>query len=208
MIPKADFFALLAVTLAAVSGLSITLSEPFVAPEAEPVFTFDNAQEKALFHLIEQEFGSFTHPHLSDSWQQELVGSLRQGRLVYQVQCLHCHGSDGGAETPTARLLTPPPRNFSLGAVRYQSTEPGSPPLRADLMQTVVHGIANTSMSSFARLSAAERNAAVDYVLYLLIRGAVWNQALAMLESTSPEEAFAIAMQTQKARWASAEGMR
>lgn len=201
-LPKADALALILVAIAAVGGLGLTLMRPFLAPEAEPVFTFDDAQQEELFRLLENEFGRFTAPKLSDDWLPDGAGDLARGRTVYEVQCLNCHGGEGGAETPTARLLKPPPRNFSLGVAAYKETPFGNPPHRDDLQKTVTEGIPATSMSSFAGLEEADRHAAVDYVMYLMIRGQVWNEALAQLDRFSPEAAFFWARDTQKSRWA------
>lgn len=202
-LPKADALALLLVALAALGGLSLTLTRPFLAPEAEPVFTFDDAQQEELFHLLEAEFGKFTAPKLSDDWLPDGAGNLSLGRTVYEVQCLNCHGGDGGAETPTARLLKPPPRNFSLGVVAFKGTPYGSPPHRDDLRKTVKEGIPATSMSSFEGLEEADRHAAVDYVLYLMIRGVVWNESLQLLDHMAPWEALAATLETQRPRWSS-----
>jgi len=200
-LPKADALALLLVVLAASGGLGLTLTRPFLAPEAEPVFTFDDAQQEALFHLVASEFGEFTAPRLSDDWLPQGAGNLAHGRAVYEVQCLNCHGGDGGAETPTARLLKPPPRNFSLGVAAYQQTPFGNPPHRDDLRRTVREGIPATSMSSFAGLEEADRDAAVDYVMYLMIRGMVWNESLQLLDDLTPQDALAATLERQRLRW-------
>lgn len=39
--------------------------------------------------------------------------SLEVGRRIYGKECAHCHGVDGQANTEVARVLNPPPRNFS-----------------------------------------------------------------------------------------------
>ena len=204
-ITKADVLPLTLVIIAAVIGLGLSVTRPFLAPDEEPIFTFENAQQEKLFALVQGEFGLFTAPTMSDDWLPEGAGDLLTGRGVYQVQCIHCHGSEGGAETYTARMLNPPPRNFSLGAVVRTSTPPGHPPLRDDIRMLVKDGIPNTSMSSFAGLSDADRFAVSDYVMYLLIRGAVWNQALVQLNQLSPDAAFEAALGEQKARWSHPE---
>jgi mono/diheme cytochrome c family protein len=38
---------------------------------------------------------------------------LERGRTVYEQHCTTCHGADGRAETPVARMLVPRPRNFA-----------------------------------------------------------------------------------------------
>ena len=200
-ITKADVLPLALVALASVVGLTLAMTKPFLAPNEEPVFLFDNAQQEELFGLVRNEFGLFTQPTLADAWLPQGSGNLKEGRKVYEVQCLHCHGSDGGAETITANLLNPPPRDFSLGAIVRSSTPPGHPPLRDDVRMLVLEGVPNTSMKGFEGLAEADRHAAADYVMYLLIRGAVWNHALTLLEGETPQSAFDITVDEQKLRW-------
>lgn len=205
-LPKADRIALAVVAAAAFTGMGLTLTKPYRAPDAEPIYTFDSQEQEDLFTLISSEFGAFTQPMVDISWYDGPFADLDYGRKVYVVNCLHCHGGDGGADTPTAALLTPPPRNFSLGISTHQSTPFGRPPLRSDLQRTVLEGVPSTSMSEFSALSEEERNAAVDYVWYLMIRGAVWHRALNLLGTHSPAEAFVEAMDTEKARWTNPMG--
>ncbi|MDA1113777.1 MAG: cytochrome c [Planctomycetota bacterium] len=200
-----DVIALGLVVIATVFGLSLSVTKPFLAPDAEPVFTFEDRVQEELFRLVENEFGLFTAPTMDDSWLPDGAGNLSVGREVYQVQCIHCHGSDGSAETYTARILNPPPRNLSLGAIVHTSTGPGNPPLRNDVRRLIRDGVPNTSMSSFSGLSEAEQNAAADYVMYLLVRGSVWHLALTKLDPLAPSDAFANAVAEQKARWSSSE---
>lgn len=39
--------------------------------------------------------------------------SIEVGRRVYARECASCHGPDGRADTAVAKVLNPPPRNFS-----------------------------------------------------------------------------------------------
>lgn len=39
--------------------------------------------------------------------------SLEVGRRIYARECANCHGADGRADTEVARVLNPPPRNFT-----------------------------------------------------------------------------------------------
>lgn len=42
------------------------------------------------------------------------------GKQVYQTRCSPCHGPDGKADTPTAKALTPKPRDHTDGAYMNQ----------------------------------------------------------------------------------------
>jgi cytochrome c oxidase cbb3-type subunit 3 len=39
--------------------------------------------------------------------------SLEVGRRIYARECAYCHGADGRADTEVAKVLNPPPRDFS-----------------------------------------------------------------------------------------------
>ncbi len=92
---------------------------------------------------------------------------------LYREHCILCHGIAGNGLGATSRLLNPYPRDFRLGKFKFKSTPIGSRPTRGDLRQLLQHGIAGTSMPSFARLPEDDIEALVDYVIYLSIRGEV-----------------------------------
>ncbi|MEM9703113.1 MAG: c-type cytochrome, partial [Planctomycetota bacterium] len=50
---------------------------------------------------------------------------LSDGRALYTVHCMHCHGSTGAGDGPTAKYLHPLPRDYRLGKYKFIST--GSP---------------------------------------------------------------------------------
>jgi mono/diheme cytochrome c family protein len=39
--------------------------------------------------------------------------SLEVGRRIYEKECAYCHGADGRADTEVAKVLNPPPLNFT-----------------------------------------------------------------------------------------------
>ncbi|MGQ4807715.1 hypothetical protein NKDENANG_01070 [Candidatus Entotheonellaceae bacterium PAL068K] len=53
---------------------------------------------------------------LGRSLDAEVPGDREAGKVLYQQRCAPCHGPDGKANTPTARALTPKPRDHSNGA--------------------------------------------------------------------------------------------
>ncbi len=194
-IPKADSIPLSIVAVATVVGLYLTIAGTFVGAAIEPIYDFSSDNEEELFALMTDEFGGFLDPTMSGDWA---LDSLPEGRAVYEVQCIHCHGTDGHARTSTAKLLTPPPRDFSLGVVKFTSTPVGLPATREDLKRTIVEGVPSTSMSSFMGLEDGQVESVTNYAMYLLIRGAVWSDAVKRLEQSSPIEAFAQAMAHQR----------
>lgn len=48
------------------------------------------------------------------------ASNVDAGKQVYQTRCSPCHGPDGKADTPTAKALTPKPRDHTDGAYMNQ----------------------------------------------------------------------------------------
>lgn len=99
--------------------------------------------------------------------------SLADSSALYRVECLHCHGVEGGGDGASAHYLDPRPRDFRHGVFKYTALAQPSRPRRADLMRTLDDGLNGTSMPSFARLSRGERHGLADYVRLLAVRGEV-----------------------------------
>lgn len=96
---------------------------------------------------------------------------LKEGRNLYMVHCLHCHGVSGDGNGPTARFLNPRPRDYRQGTFKFTSTLTGLKPRREDLQTTLEHGIPGTTMPSFVLLGDENLGLIVDYVRWLSIRG-------------------------------------
>lgn len=90
---------------------------------------------------------------------------------LYRRHCARCHGVSGDGYGPTARYQAPYPRNFQPGIFKFKSSARGMPPTEEDLLATLQHGLPGTAMPSFALLTDVERQALVQYVRYLSIRG-------------------------------------
>ena len=102
----------------------------------------------------------------------------RVERGLYRKHCVQCHGITGDGAGPAATLLAPYARYFRRGTFKFKSTPIGSKPTKADLVHTIEHGIAGTSMPAFAPLRnrdefAKDIEAVTEYVIYLSIRGEV-----------------------------------
>ena len=132
----------------------------FTSPDSEPVFVATSEAESIQHQKLVADYGYFTSPKVPAS-SPLANANLSGGRQVYAVNCLHCHGSSGRANTPTAALLKPPPKDLFAGTVR-------------DIETVLRYGIPSTSMSSFAGLSDDEFADVRDYALYIVERGAAW----------------------------------
>jgi len=107
-----------------------------------------------------------THPDQhKDGWK------IKQGRNLYMLHCLHCHGTGGDGNGPTAQYLNPRPRDYRNGVFKFTSTGSGLKPSRHDLKTILVNGIPGTSMPSFMLLGDEEISLIVEYVRFLSMRG-------------------------------------
>ncbi|MES2027393.1 MAG: cytochrome c/FTR1 family iron permease [Pseudomonadota bacterium] len=75
---------------------------------------------------------------------------LGRGSALYQANCASCHGAQGHGDGPLAAQLNPPPIALS-GHDRAKERSVFS------LQQIISHGVAGTSMPSFAQLSEDDR---------------------------------------------------
>ncbi len=204
MATRRDLIALSVVALAAATGLGISLTRPFEAPLVPPIRSFDTEAESQLWDLVNAEFGPADAPLIPSTFADVVRGDAQRGRELYEVQCLHCHGADGYADTYTARLLTPKPRDFHLGVVKFTTTASDAPPRQIDLERTLEQGLEPTAMSSFSNLEPEERTDLAAYVMNLLIRGAVFEDARVRLEQQPPADALAQAIANETSRWSAA----
>ena len=94
-----------------------------------------------------------------------------RARGLYRKHCAHCHGITGDGMGPTAEFLNPYPRDYRMGKFKFKSTETNSRPTTDDIKRIVEKGIPGTAMPSFRVLENAEKQALVQYVIYLSIRG-------------------------------------
>lgn len=159
-----------------------------------------NEREAALLSALEAEFGSWSAPQVPADLPLENPDFAR-GPRVWMAQCYQCHGATGAADTQTAALHKPRPRDLRHGIVKYKSTERGYPPLRSDLETTVRQGIATTGMSAFRGLPEPDLQAALDWTTYVMLRGQTWTRARAALaEDAEAEPATVLAAELEAVR--------
>lgn len=91
-------------------------------------------------------------------------GSVQQGRLVYQKNCLPCHGLNGDGRGEMGLTVKPRPRDFRLGQFKFRSTPSGSLPTDDDLARTIRGGLTGTAMPVFSALREEEIRDLVAFV--------------------------------------------
>jgi mono/diheme cytochrome c family protein len=99
-------------------------------------------------------------------------------RGLYRKHCAQCHGITGDGLGATAALLNPYPRDFRRGSFKFKSTGQGAKPTLDDLVRTIEHGLAGTSMPAMSNLIRSPHYdndipILAAYVRYLAIRGEV-----------------------------------
>nr|WP_236624857.1 cytochrome c [Rhodopirellula sp. SWK7] len=163
--------------------------------------------------VIEELFGTPQSPRWPTGWmandQQRDLVSIDRLRIaaggvtsdqenvhtgLYQEHCVICHGVSGSGAGPASRYQVPYPRDFRAGVFKWKSTARSEKPTRDDLMKLLVNGIPGTPMPSFSLLPPSDREAIVDYVIYLSVRGEVERELLSFAvdmldyDTTPPED--------------------
>ena len=113
---------------------------------------------------------------------------------LYAEHCVTCHGVAGGGDGPASLLQNPYPRDFRAGVFKWKSTKRAAKPTRDDIMNLLTRGVPGTGMPSFLRVEKTDREALVDYVIYLSVRGEFERRLLADAvdelgyEETAPDD--------------------
>jgi putative copper export protein/mono/diheme cytochrome c family protein len=83
--------------------------------------------------------------------------TLAAGRLVYEQNCLVCHGEAGRGDGPAGRALRPPPADLRVHMAAGHTD--------AQLFEWVTRGVVGTAMPAFGeRLSEVERWEVITYL--------------------------------------------
>jgi mono/diheme cytochrome c family protein len=92
-------------------------------------------------------------------------------RGLFREHCMHCHGITGDGAGPTAAFLNPYPRDYRRGWFKFKSTRREDEPTTENLLRIVTDGIQGTAMPAFRLYPQVDREALVEYVKYLSMRG-------------------------------------
>ena len=87
--------------------------------------------------------------------------NIDQGRAIYQIHCLECHGIKGHGDGPRATTLAPRPGNLVSAATSSKTDQ--------ELLAIIINGIPRTSMQGWKdHLSLDDRRNVLAYVRSLV----------------------------------------
>ena len=70
------------------------------------------------------------------------AGDAAAGKTIYDTNCSSCHGPGGKGDGPVGAALNPKPRDFSVGAFKFDANKDGTPGEDADLRLVITSGAA------------------------------------------------------------------
>ena len=97
---------------------------------------------------------------------RDKIHRFREGRQVFEKNCIDCHGKRGRGDGPLAEGTKDKPRNFRTGIFKFRTTPRGYLPTDLDLKRTIETGVTGTTMPTFKKLSEKEREAVIGYLKY------------------------------------------
>jgi mono/diheme cytochrome c family protein len=86
---------------------------------------------------------------------------LEEGRHLYRIYCVECHGAEGRGDGPRAPMLAPRPGNLVSAATSTKTDE--------ELLDILAHGVPRTAMRGWKdQLSEDERRNVLAYIRSLV----------------------------------------
>jgi mono/diheme cytochrome c family protein len=98
------------------------------------------------------------------------AGDAAAGKAVYTGKgtCWTCHGQTGKGDGPAGKALNPAPRDFSVGAFKFDADKDGKPGTDNDLKLVITKGAAafggSPLMVAWGALSAKEVDDVIAYI--------------------------------------------
>ena len=89
--------------------------------------------------------------------------TLNKGKQIYAEYCMACHGVDGDGNGVAAKGLQTPPRNFTLGIIKFGDVAAGELPHDEAVYKTLKHGLNGTAMLEWD-LKEEQMNAVWQYI--------------------------------------------
>ena len=109
----------------------------------------------------ESKQAAFTEP-MTLGGREVSAETLNQGRDLYRVHCVSCHGESGAGDGPAARSLAFPPRDFR--AADFSFVEAGQLPTHDALVERIRQGVPERGMPTWKGMRDDDLSALADYI--------------------------------------------
>ena len=67
-------------------------------------------------------------------------GDAAAGKVIFDTNCMTCHGMLGKGDGPLSAALEPKPRDFSTGVFKFDTDDDGTPGTDGDLKNVIAQG--------------------------------------------------------------------
>jgi mono/diheme cytochrome c family protein len=88
--------------------------------------------------------------------------TLEQGRELYRMHCVSCHGEDGSGNGPAAKSLKFPPRDFR--AADFSFVPSGDLPSHEQLVAAIESGVPERGMPPWKGMRPDDLSALADFI--------------------------------------------
>ena len=68
------------------------------------------------------------------------AGDAAAGKIIFDTNCMTCHGMLGKGDGPLSPALDPKPRDFSTGVFKFDTDGDGTPGTDVDLKNVIAQG--------------------------------------------------------------------
>ncbi len=97
-----------------------------------------------------------------------LAAEAAAGKALFEANCASCHGTSGKGDGPVGAALNPPPRDFSVGAFKFDANGDGKPGDDADLTLVIQKGAmaygGSALMAPWPTLTEAQIGDVIAYI--------------------------------------------
>jgi mono/diheme cytochrome c family protein len=87
--------------------------------------------------------------HTEEKTIQKIAGDPTKGKVVFEKQCISCHGPDGKGSGPFGQTLIPPAADYTSDTTKNKSD--------AELLHAIQEGRPGTAMRSFRKLGLSKQ---------------------------------------------------
>jgi DMSO reductase family type II enzyme heme b subunit len=122
----------------------------------------DSLSEKEVWQVIAYIYQRVTY--LITIVDNKSKPSVKRGKVLFQENCIQCHGVNGDGKGISAAYSSPPPRNLTKGQYKLRRTPIGKIPTDEDMFQTLTYGMPGTTMPGWKVLSAPDRHSLILYL--------------------------------------------